>query len=171
MRTISILPELVSGRGTARRSRVVEGQPQDRLRDNSAHYGIKVRKHLASRDSQSLDSSGTEPRVSRGVSLGSTATVMRFSVELDGEPRIAAEEVEIVRPGRMLASELQTCGSGSKHLPEEHFREAHFAAQAACLPNRSSSASWRDVLEHGVGPSTMLRMVPLPETSSGRILG
>jgi hypothetical protein len=149
---------------------VVEGQAQDRFCHDPAHHAIEVRQHLPSRDSHRFDTRSSEPAVSRGVAGGTVSPLMGFAVDLYRKACIAAEEVEVVRAGRMLASEFQACRSGSKHLPEENFRKAQFSAEAARLSNGSSSAARRDVLEHCGCPSTMLRMVPLPETSSGRIL-
>ena len=62
-----------------------------------------------------------------------------------------------------LTPELQACGSLSKNLPQQHFRQAHLSPQLTCalyLFDRCLEDAW--------APSTMLRMVPLPV--SGRIV-
>ena len=46
---------------------------------------------------------------------------MRFPVNFDSEPSIAAEEVEHVRPGRMLSAKLEAVWTLPKPFPEDHF--------------------------------------------------
>src|SRR3546814_1599858 len=56
------LPELVSGRGTVRRSRMVEGQPRLRGRDNPPHDTVQIAKHLACGNPHRRDTVRLEPR-------------------------------------------------------------------------------------------------------------
>jgi hypothetical protein len=58
---------------------------------------------------------------------------MRLSIDLDRQPRIAAEEVEDVRSGWMLSAEFEAFRALAQPLSEDHFRQAHFPAQLACV--------------------------------------
>jgi hypothetical protein len=69
----------------------------------------------------------------------------------------------------MLAPKFEPAGLPPKGLPDHHFRERHICTKVARAPYRLCPSFWRNVSEHSVSPSTMLRMVPLPETSSGRM--
>ena len=165
----SILPELASGRGTARRSRVVEGQARRCFVDDPAKHRIGISKHLNSGNSQRLDAGRTKPGVARLVPLGPISARVRFAVDLERESGIAAEEIEHERSSGMLAAELQPGRTLPQPMPERNFWEGHLATQAPGIACRPRASLWRDVLEHWLDPATMLRMVPLPETSSGRI--
>ena len=137
-RAQSILPELVSGRGTTRQCRVVEGQFGLCLFNYGAKYSFCVTKHRCRRKPHRLDPRFLKPPVARIVASESVSTLMHFPIDFDGETRVAAEEIQ----------------------------DTHIAARRARLSHCAPASLWCNVLEHG--PSTMLRMVPLPKTSSGR---
>ena len=162
----SFLPELVSGRGTARRSRVVEGQAGADFGDDAAQNRVGVPQDFYRRDAQGCDAGLKQP----GVALRPVAPVMRFTVYFDRQAGVAAKEIEAVRPGGMLPTEFYTSLLFAKDPPEDHLRQRHFTPKATRVANSAFSSLRCDVPEQGAGPSTMLRMVPLPETSSGRIL-
>ena len=90
MQTASILPELVSGRGTTRR--VVEGQPFPRLMRKPAKHRISIVQDICGRNPKRFDSRRTQPLVPSRISLWLVSQRMRFSVHLNRQPRIAAEK-------------------------------------------------------------------------------
>jgi hypothetical protein len=147
---------------------VVEGQPRSCLGHNILEHCIDIAQHLNRRDPQGCDAAGSEPIVSPLVARRPVAPLMSRAIDFDREPSVAAVEVENINSGGMLPPKLEPAWPLSKRLPEQHFRQGHLAAKLARISNRSVLSLWRNVLEHVAGPSTMLRMVPLPETSSGR---
>ena len=50
MQTASILPELVSGRGTVRQRRMVEGQTRQRFMDDPSNHCIDVLQDIVGRN-------------------------------------------------------------------------------------------------------------------------
>ena len=85
---------------------MVEGQPSRRFSQDMAKDGLRVFQDFYSRDPQGLDPSVLQPPIPGLVVLRSVAPRMRLSVNLDCQPRIAAEEVENIESGRMLTPEL-----------------------------------------------------------------
>jgi hypothetical protein len=167
---LSFLPELVSGRGTARQSRVVEGQPGCRFGNDATDDPVGVPQYLHCRNTKRRNPGPKKPRIARFVAQGAVAASMGFAVDFDSQPRVAAEKVENERPGRMLAAKFEAGWALSERLPNLHLWHAHFSAKASRAANGDRAGLWCDVFEHASGPSTMLRMVPLPEKSSGRIV-
>jgi hypothetical protein len=76
-----ILPELASGRGTTRR--VVEGQSRPRFRDDMPKHRIGVAENIDSSNSQSIDSSGSQPLVTRRISVRPVSERVSFSVHFN----------------------------------------------------------------------------------------
>jgi hypothetical protein len=68
----------------------------------------------------------------------------------------------------MFAPELETTRRLAQRLPEQDFGQAHITTSRPRSAYGVSSTFRQHILEHRDSPSTMLRMVPLPETSSGR---
>ncbi|KTE22068.1 hypothetical protein ATE67_05430 [Sphingopyxis sp. H050] len=95
-------------------------------------------------------------RPSSIVSHGMLA-VMCQSVDLDSKAHRRAIEIENIDACRMLAPEFETFRSLPQDTPKHPFGEAHFAAQFACTFQCVAGAG-----NHGMCPSTILRMVPLP---------
>src|SRR5689334_3515499 len=102
----TILPELDSGRGTARR--VVEGQTRDGLRNHPTDRRIRVLQNVNRWNAEGRDSRLAKPRIPHLIPLRAISTRMRLAVDFDRQPRIAAEEIEHIRPAGMLPAELQT---------------------------------------------------------------
>ena len=125
----SILPELVSGRGTTRR--VVEGQASRSFSQNRTKHHVHVLQNLRSRNSKGLDPGSSQPFVSSVIPPWPIAERMRFSIHFDAQPRVAAEEIQDIWPGRMLAAEFQSARTLTKPLPEDDFRKRHFSAELA----------------------------------------
>jgi hypothetical protein len=140
---IQFLAELVSGRGTARRSRVVEGQPRCRLSDDETHDAIQIGQHIARRNAQGNYAMRRKPIIPRHVFCGSVAPLMPLAVNLDREPRIATIEIENETAARMLASEFKAAGTVPQHPPQQHFRQAHRASQLADRKSTRLNSSHR----------------------------
>ena len=115
----SILPELVSGRGTTRR--VVEGQASSRFSHDMTKHDVHILQNFNGRNPQRLDPGRLQPLVAIRVPLWPITARVRLPVHLDRQPCIAAEEVENVRPAWMLTPKLQAIGPLPKLLPENHF--------------------------------------------------
>ena len=162
----SFLPELVSGRGTAQRSWVVEGKACSRLGSNQPRDRVQVLQNFSRRDANGVNARGCEPLISGQISDGPITCKVSPSVNLDREPSIAAKEIEDVRATWVLPPKFESVRPGAKPPPKQDFRQAHLFAKAPRAARRSASRLWCDISQHS--PSTMLRMVPLPETSSGR---
>jgi hypothetical protein len=143
---------------------VVEGHAYGRDGDDVPNHSIRIAQHIPCGDPQSPDSMHGEQSIPLRVTYRSVAAIMHLTIHLNRKPRRSTVEIEHERPRRMLPPELHTRRSGPQHSPQRNFRHRHGSTQsprvAHCLPR---------LVEHRAGPSTMLRMVPLPETSSGRI--
>jgi hypothetical protein len=97
------------------------------------------------------------------VSMGIVAHRMGFAVNLDGEPPLQAGEIQYEAQMRKLPPEAKSARPATQLLPEEHFGQCHFATKVACkFYVASSGADCSMTNSRGIGPSTMLRMVPLP---------
>jgi len=155
----SFLPELVSGRGTARRSRVVEGQSRPGSRDNVLDHARQIPQHLARRYPHGRHTRLPQPSVTSSIPSRPVATSMRLAIDLDRQPRVAAEKVEAqFPPRRPLTPKLQPTWAFAQFLPEQHLRQRHLAAKPARLPDSSSLPFRCDISVHNPCPSTMLRM-------------
>ena len=108
MQPSSIPHRACSGRGTIRRSRMVEGKTRLRLKQDEAKYRISIVKNLGGWNPQGLDAYRLQPFIPGFVTVRPIAARVRLSIDFDGEPRITAEEIEHEWPGRMLASKLQS---------------------------------------------------------------
>ena len=155
----SILPELVSGRGTARRSRVVEGQPRPRGFENPPNDGIHVTQYFRRRNAQRGHPQSCEPRIARFVALRPVAPFMRLPVDLDRKSGVAAKEVEDVATAWVLFPKLETRRSFAQSLPEQDFRKRQFATLLARVPDRARAFLRCNIPQH--------RPLPLHHASRG----
>jgi len=161
---ISILPELRSGRGTARRSRVVEGQAHLCGTHKVRHRRVEVAKDIVRSDPKRSNSMFGEQCISPPISGCSFFEIMCRTIDFDAKSRFGAIEIQDKGTGRMLATKLQSIWASAELGPEGDFGKSQAAAQLA----RSSDCFSR-LAQHCVCPSTVLRTVPLPKTSLGRI--
>ncbi len=148
---------------------MVEGQPRKRRRNDAAHHCLHIPQRRSCRDAQDRDTSLRTPPITRGISHWLIAARMHFAIDLDRQPSVTAVKVEDIAATGMLAAKLQPRRAGAKNVPQQHFGQRHGAAQAAGTVDAARGSFRRDVFQHPHFPSTMLRMVPLPEQSSGRI--
>ena len=165
MQTALILPELVSGRGTIRQGRMVEGQTRQRLGRDPTNHCIDVLQDIHCRNTKRRDARRTQPLIPLSVAGRTIATRVSFPVNLDCQAGIRAEEVEYVRSRRMLPPELETVRALAKHLPENDFRQGHRATKLACASGSRSPRFWCDVPKHTPPPCSARSLEP----SSGRI--
>lgn len=160
----SILPELVSGRGTARRSRVVEGRARRSHVKNLRHCRVEIAQHIAGGDAQSLDPVFGQQGITPGIFRGSFFKAMSLAIRFDAQPRLGTVEVEDEGSGRMLATKLEPVRAGAELRPQGDLGKREGAAQSA---RSFDGLSWFS--QHRVCPSTQLCIVPLPKQSWGRI--
>src|SRR5436190_1287875 len=107
----SILLELVSGRGTSRRSRMVEGQPRRRFSDNPLERWISIVQQRLGRNAKCVDARCSQPFITHRVPLRAIDEGVRLAIDLNRQPCVAAEEVEHVRSGGVLPAKLEAAGS------------------------------------------------------------
>src|SRR4051812_26414814 len=127
----SFLPELASGRGTSRRSRMVEGQPCLCFNYDPLQHRVCIFEHVDGRDPERSDPLRSKPLVAIQITFGPVASRMPFTIDFDRQPRIAAEEVDDIGTGRVLPTKLQAFRTLAEPLPEDHLRERHLAAEIA----------------------------------------
>ncbi len=160
-----VLPAISAGRGTVRRSRMVEGHSCTSLRDDQANHSFKIIQHIVRGNAQRPYAGIPQDFIARQIALRPIAPFMRFAIDFDRKAGFAAKKVQHKRPDRVLSTKFEPLRPLSQHAPQKHFRQAHIAPKIAGAINRADLPS-----AHRTSPSTMLRMVPLPETLSGRIL-
>src|SRR5437868_13815967 len=129
----SILPALASGRGTARQSRVVEGQTRLRFVNNPSKHRVSIVQHVTRRHPQSGNSRREEPGVSSCVARGLISDRVALGIDFDCEACVTAEEIQNVQPARVLPAKLQSGWALPQPIPEDHLRKTHFAAKASSL--------------------------------------
>ncbi len=164
------LPELASGRGTAPRSGVVEGQTRNASVSHPGNHSIQIPEHIPSVDAKRHNAVRRKPRITSRIGNRPFLTPMPLAIHLNRQPRIAAEEIEDIVPTRMLPPKLQPLRPSPQHLPQQHLGQHHLPRQSARSPRGPVESRRRIVAKHRVCPSTtpLRGAVPLPETSSGR---
>ena len=160
VKSSSFLPELASGRGTARRSRVVEGEPRPRLGNDQGQGRLKVIQNRACRNAQGRNARTCEPTISRVIPVRVVTHAMDHAIHLDGKPRIGAIEIQNIRATRMLTAEFQSIRALAQRTPEQPFRQRHFASQLSRSVDAASLRLGRHVFEHRSSPSVSLREPP-----------
>jgi hypothetical protein len=148
---------------------MVEGQPRSRFGNDPLQNRIWIVQQRFGGNAERFDCSRSQPIITHGIPLRPVAERVRFSINLNRQPSVTTEEVEDVRTGRVLAAELQAVWTLPEPMSEYHFGKAHRAPQLPRVAHRVRRRFWRNVFQHRRCPSTVLRTVPLPETSSGRI--
>jgi hypothetical protein len=141
---------------------MVEGDSCTGLCHDQPDDRIEIAQDIAGRDPQCADTCLPQRPITRDITLGAITAAMRFAVDFNRQPSIAAKEVKYVGTQRMLTSEFQSVRPGTQDSPKQHLRQAHSAAKSSRAIYPSSLP-----LGHRISPSTMLRMVPLPAKSRG----
>jgi len=162
-----ILPQPSWGRGTVRRT--VEGRALARVSVDEGQHSFDVAQNFRRRNPNGHHIMHGKPGIAPRVFARPLASVMRFAVHLDAQLRGVAIEVEIIGAGGMLLAPFVTPYSSSELLPKQHFRQAHLAAEGVRATIGLAGAFEHVLisLSRFARPSTMLRMVPLPQQAGG----
>ena len=158
----SILPKRSLGRGTVRRT--VEGHAGFGGIYDVRHGPLEIAEHVPGRHPKRRHAMIGQKRIARVVELGLVAPTMRLAIDLDAQPGFGAVEIEHERTRGMLAAKFKSGWSGAELLPKNHLGQRHDAPELARASHRHSR-----LVQHRACPSTMLRMVPLPQRSLGRV--
>ena len=166
--TLSILPQLRWGRGTIRRT--VEGRAPARVVGDQSQDTLEIPQYFRRWNPHRHNAIGSQPLIASFIPLRPGTAFMRLPVHLDAQLRTVAVEIERIRSGRMLFAPVESPSTATKLLPQKHL------GKGKRTPQRSGPAiRFARAFQHAARsrsscatPSTMLRMVPLPETSSGR---
>jgi hypothetical protein len=75
--------------------------------DNHLNYGIRVSRYFSGRDAQQVDAFAGKPLVAHGIQFRSHAHFVSDAIDFDRQSCFAAEEVEHVVAGRMLAPKFE----------------------------------------------------------------
>src|SRR6185503_8513753 len=162
---------------------MVEG-PICTIMENVRDYSVHVLQHFNGWNSQSLISCSGQSSIAHVVPPRSITIAVIIAVNLDQQPSRDASEIRHIAADGILLSELQSARPFAQDTPQQHFMQTHLAPERArkadVLIGRADSAvlhaspilpgtgRWQRVSADGgvnvaaVGPTTMLRMVPLP---------
>jgi hypothetical protein len=132
-------------------------------RENVAHHTFEIIEDVASSNPQSVKASFNKLAVADDISLGPVAHRMGFTIDLDRQPTLKAHKVSHIAVARELSTKAQTVLSLPQLLPKHDFRKRQLSAKLASEANIRVRRADRAVTDTPpFGPSTMLRMVPLP---------
>jgi hypothetical protein len=92
------------------------------------HHRIKIAEHILRSNPNDPDTLLPNPLIAYLIAFRPIATIMRFSIHLDGQPVTRTKKVQRIRPCRMLMAELQAGRALAQRLPQQHFRQGHLAA-------------------------------------------
>jgi hypothetical protein len=166
---LKFLPELVSGRGTARRSRGVEGCALPNTLRNEEQNTLEVVQNIGGRNAQRLDPARAKPSIPGSITSRPIAPRVRLAIHFDAKLRPIAVEIERIRSRGMLLAPFKPGLRAAKLLPQQHFGQRHLPPQfARSVIGFAGTPDHLPAPKRRINRSTMLRMVPLPETSSGR---
>jgi len=140
----------------------VEGVRAGTSCDDCLNHCVHVLEYVASRDAQNPKLRALKHYIPGVVTTWLIAKAMPFAIDFDYQPAFEAGKIDSDRAHRKLPAKFQAFRARTQDSPQQNFGQAHFAAQAA---GAIYLLNWCD--ENRWGPSTMLRMVPLP--GSGRI--
>ena len=94
---------------------------------------FKIVSNVFSRDPDCLDALSTNPLIAHRVPNGIVAEIVRQAIDLYGDARGFAEEVEHKWPKGMLLAKLQAFGSQPQRSPEPDLGRAHSLSKLARL--------------------------------------
>jgi hypothetical protein len=111
---------------------MVEGLCAGRAGGNDRfHHRLRIANDFACPNPKHVYPTLVEPSVSNRIVLWPVNHIVAQAIKLDGGPCFAAEEVEDVRPRRVLTAEFEPAWPGAKPNPQYDFRHAHRAPQPA----------------------------------------
>jgi hypothetical protein len=140
---------------------VVEGPSRASHGDKPQHT-FQIIKHIARSNAECLEPGLCESRIAAEVTRRTIPHRMRLSIDLDHQPPPKTGEVGYIASARKLTSEAQALGSFSQMLPQYEFWQRQPAAELARAIDAFVRCADGPVPDTPPGPSTMLRMVPLP---------
>jgi len=82
-----------------------------------AYYRIQVAQQLDCGNPQGLEPEPCEPFVTSSVALRPVPALVNLSVHLDNQPARRTEEIERVRPARMLFAKAELARAVAEHGP------------------------------------------------------
>ena len=165
---LEILPRRSRGRGTVRRT--VEGRALARVSFDEGKNALDVPEHFSRRDADRQNLVGRHPGITAGIPNSTTAALMRLAIYLHAQLCSITVEIQRVRTRGMLLAPVKPRLLLSQLLPKQHLRHAHRASKFARSAIGSAGAFehlFRFLPRLWRGPSTMLRMVPLPQQAGG----
>jgi hypothetical protein len=141
---------------------VVEG-PSPTSFGNQRHCTLQVLENIPSGDPQRLEPRVRKHSIALHVTLRSIAHRMRLAVDLDHQAALQTGEIDHVTFAGKLSAKAQAGHSLPKLLPQDDFRQCHLPAKLAREVDISVGRPHCPVPNaQGLGPSTTLRVVPLP---------
>jgi len=137
---------------------------------NIGNNAFEAPQHIGCRNAQGENAMRRKPRIAALIPRWPVTAIMRFTVHFDAQLRLVTIKVERESSGGMLLSPMMARLFSAQFFPQQYFGQRHFPAQFARLADRfaGSLEHCLRLLSRFTRPSTMLRMVPLPEASSGR---
>jgi hypothetical protein len=147
---------------------VVEGPTRAGGGDKEQH-AFEIIEHIARRNAQRVEADTMQDAIASEITMRVVAHRVRHAIHFDQEAALKAGEIGNVAAARELAAKSKPVGALSELLPEDNLGQRHPAAEPACATDvRVGRANRAMPNARCIGPSTMLRMVPLPVP--GRIL-
>ena len=90
-------------------------------RNNAVHHHAKFERHLTRSKPQRENSHRLQPPVATDIRTGPVTKIMANAVDLDGQPRGMAVEIENINPQGMLPPEFIPRRAPAQTRPEYHF--------------------------------------------------
>jgi hypothetical protein len=168
---LKFLPQFVWGRGTVRRSRMVEGQSRHRLSCDQAHNRIQIGQDIVCGNAQGMDVRFDKPSVTFSIPFGVVPACMALPIDFNREPCIATIKIKDIRPARMLPTKFQSVRPPAKDLLDKHFRQRHGPAQLPGFAHSACSRLGRPIFQHrATTPPSCFAWSPSPRQARGGFL-
>ncbi len=91
------------------------------------HHRIQITQHILRRDPNNPHALLAKPPIPHLIAFRTVTATMRLAIHLNGQPMPRTKEIEHIMPGRMLTAKFQTGRTLAQCLPQQHFRQGHFA--------------------------------------------
>lgn len=116
---------------------MVEGWCGIASRDDASDSAFQIVQHVACRHPQHIEPLFDEPAIALLVAVGPVTTIVRLTVNFDGEPPFQAGKVESVGSDRMLSPKLEAARTEPERTPEQNLRKIARSALAFGQPEGS----------------------------------
>ena len=141
---------------------MVEGPIHAGCRDHREH-ALEITQDVAGWNPESVKASFPKGSITLEVALRVVAHRMCFPVHLDRQPAFETGEVRNITAARELPPKAKSARALAEMMPQYDFREGHLAAKVPRAANVGVGRTDHTMPNaNAFGPSTMLRMVPLP---------